>query len=114
LFICLYVNRFLEHNRVSSWSANNLGPTPNIHSLSPSNNRREYMRSQSERRNRIPNKPLLKKKKPKPLKREFGKGLVGKLLNRTFNRSRINSKVREQMEEISDHRFFFTCWTQIL
>lgn len=51
-------------------------------------------------------KPVKKeKKKKKILKREFGKGLVGNLLNRTFNRNRINSKVREQMEDISDHRY---------
>lgn len=82
-----------------------LGPEPNIKSFSPSNQRREYNRQVSERRGRIQQKPIAKKKrKLKPLKREFGKGLVGKLLNRTFNRNRIDSKVREQMEEISDHR----------
>ena len=89
---------------MTSWDTK-LGPEPNIHSFSPSNKRRDYNRQASERRSRIIQKPVAKKKKIlKPLKREFGKGLVGKLLNRTFNRSRIDSKVREQMEEISDHR----------
>lgn len=92
---------------VSSWDPN-LGPEPIIQSLSPKTKRLDAMRPQNERRGRIQN--IVKKKKLKPLKREFGKGLVGKLLNRTFNRSRINSKVREQMEEISDHRPYFTYW----
>lgn len=105
--------RFLHlYFRVGSWADRNLGPEPDIQSLSPSANRKSIVRSQSEqhRRNRIAEKPVAKKKsKLKALKREYGKGLVGNLLNRTFNRNRINSKVREQMEEISDHRldFFF-------
>ena len=104
LYIMIF---FFSFYRVAGWNRD-LGPEPNIQSLSPSTKKRDYIRSQSEtRRNRILSKPVAKKKpqKLKPLKREFGKGLVGKLLNRTFNRNRIDSKVREQMEDISDHRF---------
>ncbi|XP_057310794.1 inactive rhomboid protein 1-like [Hydractinia symbiolongicarpus] len=97
---------------VTPWDKS-LGPEPTIQSVSPYAKRRkpEYIRQPSDRRSRMQVKPVKKeKKKKKILKREFGKGLVGNLLNRTFNRNRINSKVQEQMEDISDHRPYFTYW----
>ena len=85
---------------VSPWDSKVLGPEPRITAAGQQISRPDYLRQPSERRDRIKTRPP----KVKKLKREFGKGLVGNLLNRTFNRNRINSKVREQMEDIEDHR----------
>ena len=53
----------------------------------------------NERRNRITVDRMSKKK------REFGKSVVGNLLNLNPLKNRITSKVREQIDEFSDHRF---------
>ena len=40
------------------------------------------------------------------MKREFGKGLVGRALKRTLKRNIVNKdEVNEQMRQISDHRY---------
>lgn len=36
--------------------------------------------------------------------REFGKGIMGNFLNRTLNRKKITSRIKEQFEEVSNHR----------
>uniref|UniRef100_A0A3Q2SRA0 Inactive rhomboid protein n=1 Tax=Fundulus heteroclitus TaxID=8078 RepID=A0A3Q2SRA0_FUNHE len=42
-------------------------------------------------------------------KRPYGLGMVGKLTNRTY-RKRIDSYVKRQIEDMDDHRPFFTYW----
>ncbi|KAM4623583.1 inactive rhomboid protein 1 [Polymixia lowei] len=42
-------------------------------------------------------------------KRPYGLGMVGRLTNRTY-RKRIDSFVRRQIEDMDDHRPFFTYW----
>uniref|UniRef100_G1TSH4 Inactive rhomboid protein n=2 Tax=Oryctolagus cuniculus TaxID=9986 RepID=G1TSH4_RABIT len=42
-------------------------------------------------------------------KRPYGLGMVGRLTNRTY-RKRIDSYVRRQIEDMDDHRPFFTYW----
>ncbi|XP_018610284.1 inactive rhomboid protein 1 isoform X5 [Scleropages formosus] len=42
-------------------------------------------------------------------KRPYGLGMVGKLTNRTY-RSHIDSYVKRQIEDMDDHRPFFTYW----
>ena len=37
-------------------------------------------------------------------RREYGKGMVGRLLNRTIKRKRLTSTVKKQMASLSDHR----------
>ena len=37
-------------------------------------------------------------------RREYGKGLVGRWLNRTIKRKRLPSTVRKQLDNLSDHR----------
>lgn len=43
-------------------------------------------------------------------RREIGKGLVGRVLNRSFRSKRMDSYVQRQIEEIQDHRPYFTYW----
>ncbi|XP_072168478.1 inactive rhomboid protein 1-like [Diadema setosum] len=44
-------------------------------------------------------------------RRELGKGLVGRVLNRRYRSRRMDSYVKKQMEEIEDHsRPYFTYW----
>ncbi|XP_071796460.1 inactive rhomboid protein 1-like isoform X2 [Asterias amurensis] len=43
-------------------------------------------------------------------RRQIGKGLVGRVLNRSYKSRRMDSNVRKQIEEIEDHRPFFTYW----
>ncbi|XP_078519197.1 inactive rhomboid protein 1 isoform X1 [Lissotriton helveticus] len=52
----------------------------------------------------IPVKKLFAKEK-----RPYGLGMVGKLTNRTY-RKRIDSYVKRQIEDMDDHRPFFTYW----
>ncbi|CAB1313095.1 unnamed protein product, partial [Coregonus sp. 'balchen'] len=42
-------------------------------------------------------------------KRPYGLGMVGRLTNRTY-RKRIDSFVQQQIEDMADHRPFFTYW----
>ncbi|XP_052427563.1 inactive rhomboid protein 1 [Carassius gibelio] len=42
-------------------------------------------------------------------KRPYGLGMVGRLTNRTY-RKRIDSYVKKQIEDMNDHRPFFTYW----
>ncbi|XP_058013297.1 inactive rhomboid protein 1 isoform X1 [Ahaetulla prasina] len=42
-------------------------------------------------------------------KRPYGLGIVGRLTNRTY-RKRIDSFVKQQIEDMDDHRPFFTYW----
>nr|XP_055032442.1 inactive rhomboid protein 1 isoform X1 [Misgurnus anguillicaudatus] len=42
-------------------------------------------------------------------KRPYGLGMVGRLTNRTY-RKRIDSYVKRQIEDMNDHRPFFTYW----
>ncbi|XP_066496419.1 inactive rhomboid protein 1 isoform X2 [Tiliqua scincoides] len=42
-------------------------------------------------------------------KRPYGLGMVGRLTNRTY-RKRIDSYVKQQIEDMDDHRPFFTYW----
>ncbi|KAI1896024.1 hypothetical protein AGOR_G00090540 [Albula goreensis] len=42
-------------------------------------------------------------------KRPYGLGMVGKLTNRTY-RKRIDSYIKRQIEDMDDHRPFFTYW----
>ena len=39
-------------------------------------------------------------------RREIGKGLVGRWLNRTIKRRRLTSSVKQQMDNMEDHRYF--------
>lgn len=43
-------------------------------------------------------------------RRQYGKGMVGRLLNRTIKRKRLTSSVKKQIELLTDHRPFFTYW----
>lgn len=43
-------------------------------------------------------------------RREYGKGMVGRWLNRTIKRKRLTSSVQKQMALLTDHRPFFTYW----
>ncbi|XP_022080248.1 inactive rhomboid protein 2-like isoform X2 [Acanthaster planci] len=43
-------------------------------------------------------------------RRQIGKGLVGRVLNRSYKSRRMDSNVRKQIEEIEDHRPYFTYW----
>ncbi|XP_043945387.1 inactive rhomboid protein 1 isoform X2 [Protopterus annectens] len=52
----------------------------------------------------VPVKKLFAKEK-----RPYGLGMVGKLTNRTY-RKRIDSYVKRQIEDMDDHRPFFTYW----
>ncbi|XP_041133866.1 inactive rhomboid protein 1 isoform X2 [Polyodon spathula] len=52
----------------------------------------------------VPVKKLFAKEK-----RPYGLGIVGKLTNRTY-RKRIDSYVKRQIEDMDDHRPFFTYW----
>jgi len=90
---------------VSSWD-NNLGPEPMITQAGKPKLRPDYTRQPSERRQRLQTTLIRPVKK---LKRELGKGLVGNLFNRTFRR-RIDSNIRKQIDEIPDHRPYFTYW----
>lgn len=42
-------------------------------------------------------------------RREYGKGMVGRWLNRTIKRKRLTSTVKKQMESLSDHRLVNSC-----
>ena len=44
-------------------------------------------------------------------RRQIGKGLVGRWLNRTIKRKRLTSAVKEQIDNLEDHRYvsFFSC-----
>ena len=37
-------------------------------------------------------------------RRQYGKGMVGRLLNRTIKRKRLTSSVKKQIELLTDHR----------
>ena len=37
-------------------------------------------------------------------RREYGKGMVGRWLNRTIKRKRLTSAVKKQMDSLTDHR----------
>ncbi|KAL0179666.1 hypothetical protein M9458_025108, partial [Cirrhinus mrigala] len=52
----------------------------------------------------VPVKKLFAKEK-----RPYGLGIVGRLTNRTY-RKRIDSYVKRQIEDMNDHRPFFTYW----
>ncbi|XP_046856418.1 LOW QUALITY PROTEIN: inactive rhomboid protein 1-like [Xenia sp. Carnegie-2017] len=57
--------------------------------------------------NRLPHAP------PVPIssnRRQIGKGLVGRWLNRTIKKQRLTSDVKEQMNSLEDHRPYFTYW----
>ncbi|XP_064478619.1 inactive rhomboid protein 1-like isoform X2 [Ornithodoros turicata] len=43
-------------------------------------------------------------------RREYGMGLVGRILKRSFRRDRITQDVKDQLDEIEDHRPYFTYW----
>lgn len=43
-------------------------------------------------------------------RRQYGMGLVGRTLNRRIRQERITSDVKQQLDDIDDHRPFFTCW----
>ncbi|CAK8689084.1 unnamed protein product [Clavelina lepadiformis] len=43
-------------------------------------------------------------------KRQYGRGLVGRWLNRRLTRKRLNSNVREQLDTFDNHRPYFTYW----
>ncbi|XP_020899399.1 inactive rhomboid protein 1 isoform X2 [Exaiptasia diaphana] len=47
-------------------------------------------------------------------RREYGKGLVGRWLNRSVSKKRLPSTVRKQLESLSDHRPFFTYWVSFV
>ena len=101
LFICNVTNVTL---RVSTWDKR-LGPEPKITDAAPGH-RPDFLRQQSERRSRLSIKPDMTRIPLKKGKRQFGKGLIGSLLNRTFRR-RIDSNVIKQMDDIDDHRFLY-------
>ncbi|XP_067859236.1 inactive rhomboid protein 1 isoform X1 [Heptranchias perlo] len=69
--------------------------------------RQEVVSVNAQRRGQriaIPVKKLLAKEK-----RPYGLGMVGKLTNRTY-RKRIDSYVKKQIDNMDDHRPFFTYW----
>lgn len=43
-------------------------------------------------------------------RRQYGMGVVGRLLQRSFRRDRITRDIRQQLEDIEDHRPYFTYW----
>ncbi|KAG8200521.1 hypothetical protein JTE90_000596 [Oedothorax gibbosus] len=43
-------------------------------------------------------------------RRQYGMGVIGKVLHRKVRQDRITSDVKEQLEDIDDHRPFFTYW----
>lgn len=43
-------------------------------------------------------------------RRQYGMGIVGKFFNRRFRRDRLTSDVRSQLDDIDDHRPYFTYW----
>lgn len=43
-------------------------------------------------------------------RRQYGVGVVGVWLDRDYRKSRIDSHVRQQMEELDDYRPYFTYW----
>ena len=72
------------------------------------------IRTPSERRHRMQHRPVIKKRpKAKKGKRRFGQGLIGRLLDRKLKKSRIPSVVKDQLEDISDHRFVFWSYFMI-
>ncbi|KAM5152051.1 inactive rhomboid protein 1 [Mantella aurantiaca] len=56
----------------------------------------------------VPVKKLFAKEK-----RPYGLGMVGRLTNRTY-RKRIDSYVKRQIEDMDDHRPFFTYWITVV
>ncbi|XP_015910629.1 inactive rhomboid protein 1 isoform X2 [Parasteatoda tepidariorum] len=43
-------------------------------------------------------------------RRQYGMGVIGKSLHRKIRQDRITSDVKQQLEDIDDHRPFFTYW----
>ncbi|XP_054724102.1 inactive rhomboid protein 1-like isoform X2 [Uloborus diversus] len=43
-------------------------------------------------------------------RRQYGMGVIGKFLHRKIKQDHITSDVKEQLEDIDDHRPFFTYW----
>lgn len=43
-------------------------------------------------------------------RRQYGMGVVGRYLRRSFRKDRITSEVKEQLDDIDDHRPYFTYW----
>ena len=43
-------------------------------------------------------------------RRQIGKGLVGRWLNRTIKRGRLTSAVKEQIDSLEDHRYVYVCF----
>ncbi|XP_052467169.1 inactive rhomboid protein 1 [Carassius gibelio] len=69
--------------------------------------RQEVVSAGGQRRGQritVPVKKLFAKEK-----RPYGLGMVGRLTNRTY-RKRIDSYVKKQIEDMNDHRPFFTYW----
>ncbi|XP_066519947.1 inactive rhomboid protein 1 isoform X3 [Hoplias malabaricus] len=69
--------------------------------------RQEVVSMSSQRRGQrisLPVKQLFAREK-----RPYGLGMVGRLTNRTY-RKRIDSYVKRQIEDMNDHRPFFTYW----
>ncbi|XP_028406594.1 inactive rhomboid protein 1-like isoform X2 [Dendronephthya gigantea] len=62
----------------------------------------------SQRGNRIIRLPVAPV--PSGNRREIGKGLVGRWLNRTIKRKRLTSSVKKQLDSMEDHRPYFTYW----
>uniref|UniRef100_A0A6Q2YBW7 Inactive rhomboid protein n=1 Tax=Esox lucius TaxID=8010 RepID=A0A6Q2YBW7_ESOLU len=73
--------------------------------------RQEVVSVNGQRRGRrivVPVKKLFAREK-----RPYGLGMVGKLTNRTY-RKRIDSYVKRQIEDMDDHRPFFTYWITVV
>lgn len=43
-------------------------------------------------------------------RRQYGMGVVGRLLKHSFRQDRITSDVKQQLDDLDDHRPFFTYW----
>ncbi|KAK3586226.1 hypothetical protein CHS0354_025672 [Potamilus streckersoni] len=43
-------------------------------------------------------------------RRQYGMGFVGRLFNRSYRSDRMDSYVKKQLDEMDDHRPFFTYW----
>lgn len=43
-------------------------------------------------------------------RRQYGMGIMGKLLHRSFRKERITSDVKMQLDDFDDHRPYFTYW----
>ncbi|KFM66560.1 Inactive rhomboid protein 1, partial [Stegodyphus mimosarum] len=43
-------------------------------------------------------------------RRQYGMGVIGRFLHRRIRQDRITSSVKEQLDDIDDHRPFFTYW----